>query len=85
MRHTALLIGIEYVCHVYYCTPITIACQVLWGTILAVKRFVIALALIVVATVIVNRQEKVPNPKAMQRPPNILKRSLVNPRRPKSR
>ncbi len=43
-----LLIGIEYVCHVYYCTPIIIACQVFLGYNFSVmKTFALAVLLVI--------------------------------------
>jgi hypothetical protein len=43
-----LLVGIEYVRHVYYCTPITIACQVFVGYTFSDMRWLI-IAIIVLA------------------------------------
>ena len=44
-----LLVRVEYVCHVYYCTPIIIACQVFLGYQYFMKMLVLAMVLAISA------------------------------------
>jgi hypothetical protein len=59
---TAMLVGIEYVCHVYYCTPTTIECQEFVGYNFSVMKSLLFAVLLAVMQTPAPVPRKSPDP-----------------------